>query len=44
MLSARSPDIPHSSSTVEVSIIDTTFDARLPTGHFMGPAIKGFEE
>ncbi|KAL3484514.1 hypothetical protein BJX62DRAFT_248351 [Aspergillus germanicus] len=35
MSSARSLDIPHSSSTVEVSIIDTMFDARLPTGHFM---------
>ena len=36
-------NIPPSSSTVEVSIIDTTFDARLPTAMFMGPPVKGFE-
>ncbi|KAL3450817.1 hypothetical protein BJX65DRAFT_252375 [Aspergillus insuetus] len=44
MSSAHSLNIPASPSTVQVSIINTTFDARLPTSHFMGPAIKGFEE
>ncbi|BCR90571.1 MBL fold metallo-hydrolase [Aspergillus chevalieri] len=35
--------IPPSNSTVQVSIIDTTFDSNLPTAHFMGPTITGFE-
>ncbi|KAJ4204152.1 hypothetical protein NW759_014989 [Fusarium solani] len=35
--------IPKSSSTVKVSIIDTTFVADVPAAPFMGPAINGFE-
>ena len=43
MSSQDSLDIPTSSSTVKVSVIDTTFDAILPTSFFFGPTITGFE-
>ncbi|CEL02573.1 hypothetical protein ASPCAL03741 [Aspergillus calidoustus] len=44
MSSTRSLNIPASKSTVQVSIIDTTFDAKFPAAYFMGPPIKGFDE
>ncbi|KDN64770.1 putative metallo-beta-lactamase superfamily protein [Colletotrichum sublineola] len=43
MSTTDSLNIPASTSTVEVSIIDTTLDGDLPTAPFLGPAIKGFE-
>ncbi|KAK1974557.1 metallo-beta-lactamase superfamily protein [Colletotrichum cereale] len=43
MSTTDSLNIPPSTSTVQVSIIDTTLDGDLPTAPFMGPAIKGFE-
>ena len=43
MSSPSAVNIPASSSTVRVSIIDTSLDAYLPTSHFFGPTIKGFE-
>ncbi|KAK1990187.1 metallo-beta-lactamase superfamily protein [Colletotrichum falcatum] len=43
MSATDSLGIPASTATVQVSIIDTTFDGDLPTAPFMGPAIKGFE-
>lgn len=36
-------NIPASTSTVQISIIDSSFDAVLPISHFFGPAIQGFE-
>jgi hypothetical protein len=44
MSSTRSLNIPASKSTVQVSIVDTTFDAKFPAAYFMGPPIKGFDE
>ncbi|ETS85029.1 hypothetical protein PFICI_03054 [Pestalotiopsis fici W106-1] len=35
--------IPPSTATVQVSIVDTTFGGYAPTAHFMGPPIDGFE-
>ncbi|EFQ35571.1 metallo-beta-lactamase superfamily protein [Colletotrichum graminicola M1.001] len=43
MSATDSLNIPASTSTVHVSVIDTTLDGDLPTAPFMGPAIKGFE-
>ncbi|KAJ5435851.1 hypothetical protein N7445_006736 [Penicillium cf. griseofulvum] len=44
-MTSESPlHIPPSTSTVQVFIIDTTFDARLPAAFFIGPTIPGFEE
>ncbi|KAJ4204158.1 hypothetical protein NW759_014995 [Fusarium solani] len=42
MSSVNSINIPPSKSTVQVSIIDTTFNGKVPTAPFMGPPIKGF--
>jgi len=36
-------NIPPSPTTVQVSIIDTTLDANIPTAPFMGPPVAGFE-
>ncbi|KAK2054099.1 metallo-beta-lactamase superfamily protein [Colletotrichum caudatum] len=36
-------NIPTSTSTVQVSVIDTTLDGDLPAAPFMGPGIKGFD-
>ncbi|KAF2106191.1 metallo-beta-lactamase superfamily protein [Lophiotrema nucula] len=44
MTSQSSLNIPASGSTVRISIIDTSLDAYLPTSHFFGPTIKGFED
>ncbi|PYH86398.1 hypothetical protein BO82DRAFT_243567, partial [Aspergillus uvarum CBS 121591] len=41
MASQSSLNIPTSSSTVQVSIIDLTYDPLVPTGLFMGPPLKG---
>ncbi|KAF4994720.1 hypothetical protein FDECE_13027 [Fusarium decemcellulare] len=35
--------VPPSRTTARVYIIDTTFEANVPTEHFMGPPIKGFD-
>ncbi|KAF4460719.1 metallo-beta-lactamase superfamily [Fusarium albosuccineum] len=35
--------IPPSRTTARVYIIDTTFEANVPTEHFIGPPIKGFD-
>lgn len=43
MSDLQSLAIPPGSSTVSVSIIDTTFDADIPTGPFLAPAPKGFD-
>ncbi|KAK1637833.1 metallo-beta-lactamase superfamily protein [Colletotrichum phormii] len=43
MANAQALGIPPGKTSVKVSIIDTTFDADIPTGMFLGPAIKGFD-
>ncbi|OHF01872.1 metallo-beta-lactamase superfamily protein [Colletotrichum orchidophilum] len=43
MSATSSLNIPPSTATVSVSIIDTTLNGDLPTAPFMGPPIKGFE-
>ncbi|KAI8264561.1 metallo-beta-lactamase superfamily protein [Colletotrichum sp. SAR11_239] len=43
MQAAQSLGIPPGKATVGVSIIDTTFDADIPTGPFLGPSPKGFD-
>lgn len=43
-MSSQSPlNIPPSRSTARLYIIDTTLDANVPSAHFIGPPIKGFD-
>lgn len=43
MSDAQSLAIPPGNATVGVYIIDTTFDADVPTGPFLAPPPKGFD-
>ncbi|KAM3424732.1 hypothetical protein BST61_g6719 [Cercospora zeina] len=43
MASKEAWDLPRSSSTVRVSVIDTTMRASIPMSHFAGPAIPGLD-
>ncbi|KAF2216824.1 hypothetical protein CERZMDRAFT_31926 [Cercospora zeae-maydis SCOH1-5] len=44
MASKEAWDLPRSTSTVNVSVIDTTMRASLPMSHFAGPAIPGLDK
>lgn len=43
MSDPQSLGIPPGKTTVSVSIIDTTFDADIPTGPFLAPSPRGFD-